>query len=120
VSKKATKKVGDAFIYEVKTASGVYKIAKPKERIGAKHLAVFLKLSKIAKEYSVAGMSPEDVVADDRFMELYERWVAEVLPHIVVETPDGIKPSEIPYDDAWLIFNKMLDTISFPDVESFQ
>jgi len=113
-----------SLVITVKTEHGVYEVWKPRGRIAPKHFAIFAKFTKIVSELQKMGLKDEEIfnviAEDERVMELYEKWVNTVLPHIIKSSP--FEFDEIPFEDQWLIFLDVMGSANFPsiDTDTFQ
>lgn len=93
------------------------KVVKPKGRVGVIHFGLLNKYLAVIKEYQDSGRDLDTIGADDRIIEIFEKWVEKVLPKIIVSDHD---PDEIPFDTLWVLFNKTMSEIDIPDEESFR
>ena len=103
-----------SLVVKVTTPNGEYELWKPKGRVGAKHMAMLLKFSRIAKDLEETNM---DFLDDERVVELYEEWCEKVLPHIIIKSP--FKYEDIPFDDMFMIFLEMITAGDLDKVEDY-
>jgi len=93
------------------------KVLKPSGRVGVTHFGLMTQYLKIIKEYHDTGRNTEDLLFDERVLDIFEKWVEKVLPKIVIGDTD---PDKIPFDTLWVLFNKVMNSVEVPDEESFR
>jgi len=93
------------------------KVVKPSGRVGVTHFGLLNKYLLIAKEYNDTGRNLEEMAADDRVIEVFDKWVEKVLPKIIISEHN---PEEIPFDTLWVLFNKVMGAVEVPDEDSFR
>ena len=89
----------------VETANDTYELAKPTGKLGALHFRLITKAMPKSVDPETDDVSPAD---QDRAQEVFEQWIAEVLPNILVShTYD-----DVPGEDQWLLFLASFNTMN--------
>ena len=114
---------------KIKTVNGIYEVAKPGGKMGARNMSIIAKLSAVEGVMRVPEGESEDpkLIKDIEAMnarlmtkamfDVFEIWAAEILPFIVKDGP--YKYAEMPGEDQMAIFMAMSSELKMAD-EFFQ
>lgn len=92
---------------KVETANEIYELKKPTGKLGALHFRLLTKgMPKSTLEENGQQMiSPLD---QERMQEVYEQWVDQVLPQIIISH----EYDDIPGEDQWILYLACYNTIN--------
>lgn len=89
---------------KIETANDVYEIKKPVGKLGALHFRLLTKAIPKSVSDETGETSPAD---QERMQEVFEQWIDQVLPEIVISH----KYDDIPGEDQWVIFLASFNTM---------
>ena len=94
--------------HEITTAHGVYVIAVPTGRYGARHFSLMRRAAPKNRDEDGNIVATDD--DEDNYQKCFEIWSASVLPSVVIEYPEKIgKYDNMPGEDQYAIWNAMFD-----------
>ena len=110
-------------IVEIETPSGVYKILKPKGRIGARWIALLMGFDLPVDEQSWQHLTATQRVEVSKALAiLFETFTTEILPKIFKDGPH--KPEDIPPEDMAIILATLMQDaakvkdLKFPGIDT--
>ena len=90
---------------KVETGNAIYELMKPKGKLGALHFRLITKAMPKSIDPETNDISPAD---QDRRQEVFEQWIAEVLPEILISHDID----DLPGEDQWLLFLASFNTMN--------
>lgn len=95
----------------IETSYGEYQIKVPSGKIGAKQMAMFMKLSPKSKERDDDGnpiLSPAD---EARISDGFLEWTESIMPEVVISSPfESIE--DIPGEDQMILFLSVWQSVN--------
>lgn len=94
--------------YDIETAHGIYTVAVPTGRYGARHFSLMRRAApKNRDEDGKVVITDDD---EDNYQKCFEIWASMVLPSIVTQYPEKIGNFDnMPGEDQYAIWNAMFD-----------
>ena len=90
---------------KILTANDEYELDKPKGKLGALHFRLVTKAMPKSVDAETGEVSPAD---QDRAQEVFDQWLAEVLPHILISHDID----DVPGEDQWILFLASFNTMN--------
>lgn len=93
--------------FKVETANSIYELKKPTGKLGALHFRLLTKgmPKSTLEENGQQVISPAD---QERMQEVYEQWVDQVLPNIIL----SCDYEDLPGEDQWVLYLACYNTIN--------
>jgi len=89
----------------VQTSNDVYELSKPRGKLGALHFRLLTKAMPKSVDEETGEVSPAD---QERMQEVFNQWIDEVLPEILVSH----KYDDVPGEDQWVLFLASFNTMN--------
>ena len=90
---------------KVQTANDTYELSKPTGKLGALHFRLLTKAMPKSVDPDTGDTSPAD---QERMQEVFEQWVSDVLPQILVSHDID----DLPGEDQWVLFLASFNTMN--------
>ncbi|MFA5760185.1 MAG: hypothetical protein WC877_00220 [Dehalococcoidales bacterium] len=92
---------------KIETGNDLYEIEKPRGKLGALHFRLLTKAmpKSTIEENGEQVVSPAD---QERMQEVFDQWLEEVLPNILISH----KIDDLPGEDQWVIFLASFNTMN--------
>lgn len=92
---------------KIETGNDIYEIEKPRGKLGALHFRLLTKAmpKSTIEENGEQVVSPAD---QERMQEVFEQWLDQVLPNILISHVYD----DVPGEDQWVIFLASFNTMN--------